>query len=447
LAPATAGAVASAELFREQPYRYGRFEARIRYAVGDGVVSSFFLWKVGSEVTGTYWNELDFEKLNADCRMQTNTLYGYPLQSAEQTRTMPTDMCTAYHDYRFEWTPTYIAWFIDAQEIRRETGAVAAAFADNTPDGMRIHFNVWPGNANFGGNFNPSILPVRQYISWVQYSSFQNGSFQVAWREEFDGPGVPSGWATGTWASPYSLSTHDPRNVTFANGIAVLSLTADNATGFTGTPPADNGGGGMAGRGGAGGAGNAGATNGGANAGGTGKGGSTAGGANAGGGAGGSKAGGGSGVGGSMTSGGAAGAPQAGKGGAMSGGTPNAGSTSGGAGNPSTSSGGTATGGMTTAGAGQSTTGGTIGAGGSSTGNLSGGTLSGGASSGGSTSGAPAMAGNGGAASSSGCGCRMAPPPRSRGFALALGLAMLTTVAARRRARTSKRRLAKRGQP
>jgi hypothetical protein len=249
--PTEAFAVASAELFRTESRRYGRFEARIRYAAGDGVVSSFFLWKDGSEMPGTFWNELDFEKLGATCYMQTNTLYGNPVMSSEQSHTMPSDMCEAYHDYRFEWTPTYIAWFIDGREIRRETGASVAAFEANAPGGMNMRFNVWPGNANFGGNFNPAILPVRQYISWVQYSSFQNGNFQLEWREDFNGNSLPAGWDTGNWPSPYELSTHNAANVTFANGIAVLSLTADGATGFTGTPPPDTGG--MAGSGGTGG--------------------------------------------------------------------------------------------------------------------------------------------------------------------------------------------------
>jgi MYXO-CTERM domain-containing protein len=247
LASASASAVASAELYFTQSYLYGRYEARIRYAGGDGVISSFFLWKVGSETAGAYWNELDFEKLGADCRMQSNALYGVPLNSSEQSHTMPSDMCDAYHDYSLEWTPTYLAWFIDGQEIRRDTGAIAAAFAENASSGMRIHFNVWPGNANFGGNFNPAILPVRQYISWVQYSSYQDGAFTFEWREEFDGPNLPSGWATGNWDSPYGLSTHNPANVSLVNGIAVVSLTADDATGFTGVPPDDTGGAGGAG--------------------------------------------------------------------------------------------------------------------------------------------------------------------------------------------------------
>jgi endo-1,3-1,4-beta-glycanase ExoK len=249
-APGTAWAVASAELYRTQPFGYGRFEARLRFAPGDGVVSSFFLWKNGSETAGVYWNELDFEKLGADCHLQTNALHGNPVAGHEQPHAVPSDLCGGYHDYAFEWTPTYVAWVIDGEEIRRDTGETAAAFAQNASAGMQFRFNVWPGNASFGGNFDPAFLPVHQYISWVQYSAYVDGSFEVQWREEFDGPNLPSGWATGNWASPYNLSTHVARNVNFAEGIAVLSLTPDNAAGFTGVPPADtSGSGGTAGSG------------------------------------------------------------------------------------------------------------------------------------------------------------------------------------------------------
>jgi hypothetical protein len=241
-APGTAWAVASAELYRTQPYGYGRFEARLRFAPGDGVVSSFFLWKNGSEMTGVYWNELDFEKVGGDCHLQTNALHGIPAGGHEQSHMLPSDLCGAYHDYVFEWTPTYIAWAIDGQEIRRDTGETAAAFAQHASTGMQFRFNVWPGNASFGGNFDAAILPVHQFVSWVQYSAYLDGSFEVQWREEFDARALPSGWATGNWASPYNLSTHAAQNVNFVGGIAVLSLTADDAVGFMGVPPADSGG-------------------------------------------------------------------------------------------------------------------------------------------------------------------------------------------------------------
>lgn len=240
---AEAGAVASAELYQNQTYTYGRFEARIRFAPGDGIISSFFLWKPGSEMAGTFWNELDFEKLGPDCRLQTNPLYGLPVVDHHQFATLEADLCGEYHTYTFEWTPSYIAYLVDGVELRRDGEETAAAFSENAATGMQMHFNIWPGDASFGGNFDPASLPVQQYISWVQYSSFANGTFSVQWREEFDEASLPSGWSVGSWASPKNLSTHQPANVGLNAGFAVLSLTADAATGFAGTPPPDPGGG------------------------------------------------------------------------------------------------------------------------------------------------------------------------------------------------------------
>jgi endo-1,3-1,4-beta-glycanase ExoK len=236
---APAGAVSSAELYQNTSYTYGRFEARIRFAAGDGVISSFFLWKPGSEVAGTFWNELDFEKLGADCRMQTNPLYGAPVGDHGQIASGSGDLCAEYHTYTFEWTPAYIAWRIDGVEVRREAGEVAAAFEQNAAAGMQIHFNLWPGDVTFGGNFTPTILPVQQYISWVQYSSLEGDNFALQWREDFAAGSLPSGWALGSWASPKNYSTHAAANVTFKSDMAVLSLTADDATGFPGEPPPD----------------------------------------------------------------------------------------------------------------------------------------------------------------------------------------------------------------
>jgi MYXO-CTERM domain-containing protein len=238
LAPRAASAVQSAELYRTQAYFYGRFEARIQFAPGEGVVSSFFLWKDGSSST-TSWNELDFEKINATCRLQSNIWTGTGTQSSEFD-TPSFNICEGFHTYAFEWTPDYIAWFIDGNQVRKVTGASVAEYTQNASQGMAMHFNVWVGNSSFGGTLNPSILPVNQYVSWAQYSSYANGDFQVQWREEFDGATVPTGWALGTWPSPYNLSTHNEFNVNLVDGVAVLSMTADGMTGYTGTPPADS---------------------------------------------------------------------------------------------------------------------------------------------------------------------------------------------------------------
>ena len=242
LSPQLCLAVGSAELYTSQAYGYGRFEARARFAAGHGVVSSFFLWKDGSEQAGTFWNELDFEKLGTDCHVETNAIYGNPSANHSQKQAIQADLCGAYHTYAYEWTPDAIVWLVDGVEIRRETGAVPLAFAQNASAGMQFHFNVWPGDATFGGTFDPSILPVHEYLDWVQFSAYQQGTFTLTWREDFGAGALPDGWLTGSWASPKNHSTHAPENVNFISGYAVLSLTADNALGPTGAMPDGAGG-------------------------------------------------------------------------------------------------------------------------------------------------------------------------------------------------------------
>jgi endo-1,3-1,4-beta-glycanase ExoK len=432
LFPAVASATQSAELYRTQAYFYGRFEARIRHAPGEGVVSSFFLWKDGSSST-TSWNELDFEKINSTCHMQTNIWTGKGTQSA-MLNTPTFDICADYHTYAFEWTPDYIAWVIDGVQVRKVTGASVTEYTQNASQGMTIHFNIWQGDSSFGGNLSTSTLPVHEYISWVQYSSYSGGTFQQQWREEFTGSSVPSGWMTGTWASALNHSTHNPANVTFANGIAVLSMTADNATGFSGTPPAD-GSSGAAGTTGTGGSGAGTGGTSGAGTGGAGRGGAGGGGR---GGTGGTSS---PGTGGMSSTGrggttGAGGTP-AGAGGNGAGGVP-AGAGGSGAGGSSVGAAGNGAGGDPAGTAGTSgTTSGAAGvsgtAGDSATG--AGGAPATGGSPG--TGGTPTGGGETPTGSGTGCACRTAGGDSTEGGGL-LALLLLATVAVRRRSQANR---------
>ncbi len=233
-----AHAVDSAEFYTSASYRFGRVEAEMKFAAGDGVVGSFFLWKDGSERSGTFWNELDFEKVGADCQLATNAFFGNPGATHTQDHTLAQDLCGGFHVYAYEWTPEYIAWSVDGVEIRRETGETATAYAENANPGMQIRFNIWPGDASFGGNFSESILPVYQYVNWVQYSSYVDGAFQLQWREDFTGTDRPTGWLLGGWKSPKGLSEHKGKNVTVADGNLVLALTVgDGAGGAASTQP------------------------------------------------------------------------------------------------------------------------------------------------------------------------------------------------------------------
>ena len=242
IVPRSALAVKSGELYTTAPHQFGRFEASIKFPQGDGVVGAYFLWKAGSEVAGTFWNELDFEKIGADCQLESNAFYGNPAAVHAQRHTPATLLCGSYHTFAFEWTPEYLAWFVDGVELRRDTGAAATAFAENAAAGMQYRFNLWPGDATFGGNFDPSILPVYEEIDWVQYSSYANGAFTLQWRDDFETPVLDPRWAVGTWDSPKGLSQHDPRNVGIVDGHAIIALTSDEAVGM-GVPPQPSAGG------------------------------------------------------------------------------------------------------------------------------------------------------------------------------------------------------------
>jgi endo-1,3-1,4-beta-glycanase ExoK len=257
VAPRSALAVKSGELYTPAAHPFGRFEASINFPQGDGVVGAYFLWKAGSEVAGTFWNELDFEKIGANCQLESNAFYGSPGAVHAERYTPATLLCGTYHTYAFEWTPEYLAWFVDGVELRRDTGAAATAYAENAATGMQYRFNIWPGDASFGGNFDPRILPVYEEIDWVQYSSYENGAFTLEWRDEFDTAVLDPRWQVGTWDSPKGLSQHDARNVGIIDGHAILALTSDEGVGM-GVPPQPSGGGGAGGGGAGGGAGLAG---------------------------------------------------------------------------------------------------------------------------------------------------------------------------------------------
>jgi len=102
-----------AELRTREAYLYGRFEVRYKSAAGDGLVSTFFTYH---EIqSSSEWNEIDIEihgRYPDDIQLTTIT----PNQISHlRHQYLPFNPHTDFHTYAIEWTPDYVAWFVDSE--------------------------------------------------------------------------------------------------------------------------------------------------------------------------------------------------------------------------------------------------------------------------------------------------------------------------------------------
>ncbi len=149
-------------------------------------------------------------------------------------------MGDGYHTYVLEWTPNYIAWFIEGAEVRRITGG---QFVTGLTNPQTARLNIWAANiADWVGPWSDGILPVYQFVNYIEYKAYNasTNSFVAGWRDDFNSFDS-SRWSKGNWTFNENYADFEPNNAVVKNGILVLALTREGATGFTGTVPVDNG--------------------------------------------------------------------------------------------------------------------------------------------------------------------------------------------------------------
>ncbi len=239
----------SAELYTKGGATYGRFEVRMRMVAADGVISSFFLWKDGSEKKDAIWNEIDIEVLgNKPGGFQSAIHYGtggWPnMKHLETYHDLNKELTSKYNTLAIEWTPDYILWKLNDSLIRKDTSDIVKGFR-NMP--MQLRFNIWPSmTPAWAGLFNPEALPKHMFINWIKYYKYTPGNepnFTLEWEENFDSDTLNARWLTGFWESPDKASTHTEKNVNIKNGVAILTLSKFSKCGYKGIIPQDNQGG------------------------------------------------------------------------------------------------------------------------------------------------------------------------------------------------------------
>lgn len=214
-------------------YLYGRFEARIKPSQGDGMLSSFFTYDDPADP----WGEIDIELLGLyDHTVDFNTITTGQSSHIRQ-HYIPFNPHMEFHDYGFEWTPEYVAWFIDGAEVFRQSGS----HVGEMDQPQKIMMNIWqPAYTDWVGTFDDRILPRFSYYDWVQYSFYTPGTgnhgtgnnFTLDWEDDFSSFDQTR-WEKSdnhTWNGNQSILVEE--NAVFNNGMLVLCLTNDDNLGY-----------------------------------------------------------------------------------------------------------------------------------------------------------------------------------------------------------------------
>ncbi len=228
-----------AELRSIETFTYGRFEARFKPPRGDGFLASFFTYHPISD--GSEWNEIDIEILGRyDDNVQFTTITpGHAIYDSHHY--VPFNPNADFHIYCFEWTPEYVAWFVDGVEWYRQTGDHIATL--NLP--QKIMMNIWiPEYENWVGKWDDRQLPKFARYDWVSYAAYTPGTgdtgsgdnFTFQWKDDFDSLNAER-WETASHTWSGNLVDMEPRNVVFQDGIMILCLTDEANVGYVDNEP------------------------------------------------------------------------------------------------------------------------------------------------------------------------------------------------------------------
>jgi len=230
-----------AELRTNATYTYGRFEVNYKASYGAGHTSTFFTYhELGSDGINE-WNELDIEMLGRYTDdIQFNAITPGQINH-EHHQWLDFDPTAGFHTYAIEWTPDYVAWFVEGKEVYRQTGDHITALERE----QKIMMNIWsPGYSSWVGDLDTRMLPFFAYYDWVSYASYTPGAgnvgtgnnFSLQWRDDFDN------WDTSRWTKASHTwdgnnSDFIPDNCVFRDGKMILCLTDENDIGYTDKEP------------------------------------------------------------------------------------------------------------------------------------------------------------------------------------------------------------------
>jgi len=129
-----------------------------------------------------------------------------------------------WHVYQIDWTPNYIAWWLDGKEVRRETGTVSVK---DIRKAKSLFMNFWtPTFAGWGDDFNDATMPWYTRYDWVEYYDYDapNDNFVRRWRDEFNTLNLDRWRPSRGWSFKNNSSLFVEPNTYVENGNLVLKM-------------------------------------------------------------------------------------------------------------------------------------------------------------------------------------------------------------------------------
>ncbi|MBO9730115.1 MAG: family 16 glycosylhydrolase [Chitinophaga sp.] len=154
--------------------KYGRIEARIKLASGQGLWPAF--WMLGNNIGSVGWpkcGEIDImEQVNT-----SNTIYGTIHWDANghvsyggTTSTTITD----YHVYAVEWDASAIRWYVDGNQYATANILNNINSTEEFHNDFFIILNMAVGGDFPGQTIDESKLPANMYVDYVRVYSMTN---------------------------------------------------------------------------------------------------------------------------------------------------------------------------------------------------------------------------------------------------------------------------------
>jgi beta-glucanase (GH16 family) len=112
-------------------YGYGSYTARMKIPYAPTSITGFFLYK-----SPDYESEIDIEVFNDSSRKVMFTTYAGGSQTHTETMLLPFDPTVGYHEYRFDYAPGYVGFYVDGRLMKEWTDGIPQT-------SMHLMVNAW----------------------------------------------------------------------------------------------------------------------------------------------------------------------------------------------------------------------------------------------------------------------------------------------------------------